>query len=58
MDWRMPEVFAFLSRALNPPADPDPEAERHKRGAIRKGRYLPRTTNELPLKLVEFDRPD
>ncbi len=57
MDWRMPEAFAFLSRALNPPDGPDPDAERHKRGAIRKGRYKPRTTNELPFTPVKFDPP-
>ncbi len=57
MDWRMPEAFRFLSRALNPPDGPDPQAERHKRGAIRKGRYQPRTTNELPLTPIHFDKP-
>ncbi len=54
----MPEAFAFLSRALNPPAGPDPEAERHKQGAIRKGRYQARTTNELPFTPVKFDPPE
>ncbi|MDP6931132.1 MAG: alpha/beta hydrolase-fold protein [Planctomycetota bacterium] len=57
MAWRMPEAFAFLSRALNPPIGPDPLAERHKQGAIRKGRYQPRTTNELPMSPVKFDKP-
>ena len=58
MDWRMPEAFRFLSRALNPPDGPDSMAERHKQGAIRKGRYEPRTTNELPLTPVVFDKPE
>jgi S-formylglutathione hydrolase len=57
MDWRMPEAFSFLSRALNPPEGPDKLAVRHKQGAVRKGRYEPRTTNELPLTPVIFDKP-
>ena len=58
MDWRMPEAFRFLSRALNPPDGPDPMAERHKQGAIQKGRYQPRTTNEMPLSPVVFEKPE
>ena len=52
--WRYPEVFRFLSRALSPVADTDTAAERHKLKAIQKGRYKPRTTNELPLTPVNF----
>jgi len=55
--WRYPEVFRFLSRALHPFAEPDPDAERHKRKAIATGRYRPRTTNELPFTPVEFANP-
>jgi hypothetical protein len=58
MDWRMPEAFAFLSRALNPPVGPDADAQRHRQRAIRNGRYRPRTTNELPFTPVDFDPPD
>ncbi|MCA9113194.1 MAG: hypothetical protein KDA52_24795, partial [Planctomycetaceae bacterium] len=53
-DWRFPEVFRFLSRALQPPPGPDPGAEQHKLKAIRSSRYRPRTTNELPKILVDF----
>jgi len=53
-EWRYPEVFRFLSRCWNPPQQPDPAAERHRRKAIERGRYKPRTTNELPLTPVEF----
>lgn len=56
--WRYPEVFRFLSRVINPPTDVDPAAERHKRKAIQRGRYQPRTTNELPLTPVQFAPPD
>jgi len=55
--WRFPEVFRFVSRALNPTSDTDPNAERHKLKAIQRGRYKPRTTNELPLTPVEFEKP-
>ena len=58
MDWRMPEVFAFLSRALNPAESPDAAAERHLRGAIRSGRYQPRSVNELPMSPVDFTTLD
>ncbi len=57
-DWRFPEVFRFLSRALTPTNDTDPDVEKHKLKAIRVGRYRPRTTNELPGTLVEFEKPD
>lgn len=53
--WRLPEVFRFLSRALSPVTDADPDAERHRLRAIQQGRYQPRTTNELPLTPVVFD---
>lgn len=56
--WRFPEVFRFVSRALDPPGDPDPAAERHKLKAIERGRYQPRTTNELRLTPVEFAKPN
>ncbi len=36
----------------------DEDAERHKRGAVRKGRYKPRTTNELPFTPIKLDPPD
>jgi esterase/lipase superfamily enzyme len=57
-NWRFPEVFRFLSRALNPVTAKDPAAERHKAKAIRRGRYRPRTTNELPFVPAEFEIPD
>ncbi len=53
--WRFPEVFRFISRAWNPVTDLDPDAERHKRKAIQRGRHKPRTTNELPLSPVRFE---
>jgi len=56
-NWRFPEVFRFFSRSLNSNTTPDPKAERHKRKAIRQGRYKPRTTNELPLTPVIFEQP-
>lgn len=56
--WRYPEVFRFVSRVLNPVADADPDAERHKLKAIQRGRYQPRTTNELPMTPVKFEAPD
>ncbi len=55
--WRFPEVFRFLSRALNPPTGVDQAAQRHKQKAIQRGRYKPRTTNELPWTPVEFAPP-
>mgnify|MGYP002622908090 CR=1 FL=1 len=55
--WRFPEVFRFLSRTLDPPVDEDPVAERHRLKATQRGRYKPRTTNELPLTPVTFDHP-
>lgn len=54
-DWRFPEVFRFVSRALNPMTAKDPSAERHKLKAIQRGRHKPRTTNELPLTPVVFE---
>lgn len=56
-NWRFPEVFRFLSRALEPETTPDPAAQRHKRTAIEKGRYKPQTTNELPLTPIQFEKP-
>ncbi len=56
--WRFPEVFRFVSRALDPATDTDPDAERHKLRAIQRGRYQPRTTNELPLTPVRFEKPE
>ena len=56
--WRFPEVFRFVSRALSPVSGADPDAERHKLKAIQRGRYIPRTTNELPLTPVVFDSSD
>jgi S-formylglutathione hydrolase len=53
--WRFPEVFRFVSRALNPVTDTDLDAERHKLRAIQRGRYKLRTTNELPLTPVVFE---
>ena len=53
--WRYPQLFRFLNRALNPSTEPDPAAERHLQKAKQRGRYRPRTTNELPLSPVTFD---
>lgn len=57
-EYRLPEVFRFLSRALAPDDEPDLDAERHKQKAIRAGRYRPRTTNELPRTSIEFKAPE
>ncbi|TWU05166.1 putative esterase [Symmachiella macrocystis] len=54
-EWRYPEVFRFITRALKPMKEKDPSAERHKRKAIQRGRYKPRTTNELPFTPVVFE---
>lgn len=56
--WRYPEVFRFLTRVLDPDILPDRSAERHLRKAIQRGRHKPRTTNELPLTPVIFDKPN
>ncbi len=56
-DWRFPEVFRFASRVLDPDLRPDPAAERHLRKAKQRGRYKPRTTNELPLTPHVFKKP-
>jgi len=53
MPRRLLETFAFLERALHPQG-PDPDAERHLQGAKKKGRYSPRTVNQLPFALVKF----
>lgn len=58
MNWRFPEAFRFISRALNPITEIDPDAERHKLKAIETGRHKPRTTNELPLTPVVFEPVD
>ncbi len=57
-NYRFPEVFRFVSRALDSNKEKDPAAERHKLKAIQRGRYQPRTTNELPLTPVEFEPLD
>jgi S-formylglutathione hydrolase FrmB len=57
-EWRFPEVFRFISRALNPTIEKDSAAERHKAKAIRRGRFKLRTTNELPLTPVIFKKTD
>ena len=51
---RFPIVFRFLSEALRPDTTPDAAAERHKRKAIRRGRFRQRTTNELPFSPARF----
>lgn len=57
LDWRIPEALRFLSRALDPPKEPDTVAEEHMQRNLESGRYKPRTTNELPLTPVIFEKP-
>ena len=56
MPRRIRHSLDFLERALHP-AGPDPEAERHLKGAKRNGRYKPRTVNQLGYERVEFEPP-
>ncbi len=56
-NWRFPEVFRFVTRVLTPD-EPDPAAERHEQKARRRGRFRPRTTNELPFSPVQFQLQD
>lgn len=57
-DWRFPEVFRFISRSLNQDGISDPAAVRHRLKAVKKGRFKPRKTNELPFTPVIFEKPD